>query len=251
MKFMVGVGVFCKQDMIGWLLDGITTGFPRGTKVVFFFEACTDASLPNFLALAPEKLDGYDWSWKESKEHILEHGVHCRLIDDFMLSDCDALIVPHDDNRFVDPGICGDIERVFAHYGDTLGWVGGRDGHEQWYQQMISSPFSCSDVAREKLPVGQWVERSMLNTGPMVYSRALINKIGKPGDGFEGWYWWTDYSLRARASGLKNVLLSMDCLHTKFGQLKDNKELYSGDLVARDLKRLCDKWKPVLGTDPV
>lgn len=242
MKPMVGVGVFAKQDMISWILEGIATSFPPSTPVRFFFEACTDKSLPNFQALAPKILPGYSVSFDASSTHILEHGVHCQLIDTFMASDCDVLVVPQDDNKFCGDQLLLSIERVIATLGTSLGWIGGRDGYEVGYANMISSPFSTSDLTKTKIKIGEFAERSRLNTGPVVYTRPLVEKIGQPDLAFEGWYWWDDYSLRARQAGLKNVLLGMDCLHEKFGELQSNPTLNDPAMAARDLKRLTDRW---------
>lgn len=251
MKVMIGVGVFGKQDMISWLLTGITNCFPRGSHVVFFFEACTDLSKQNFLDLAPTLLDGYTWSHGESADHLLEHGVHNWLIHQFMQSDCDTLVVPHDDNKFLNPSIVSDIQRIQTEYGDKLGWISGRDGYERGYENMISSPFSSSDTARKKLKVGEYTPRSQMNTGPVVYTRRLIEMIGGPDMAYEGWYWWDDYALKAKHAGLQNVLLGMDCLHEKFGSIQNNHALFDGGLVARDLKRLVTKWTPILGYNPI
>jgi hypothetical protein len=250
-KPMIGVGVFGKQDMISWLLDGITQCFPPDSEVVFFFEACTDASMINFLTLAPSRLKDYIWSCSASEFHILEHGVHCWMIDRFMESDCDVLVIPHDDNKFLNPYVLDHIEKLMDKYGDRLGWIGGRDGYDASYANMISSPFSASNIARAKIGIGEHAERSQLNTGPMVYTRQLITKIGKPDLGYEGWYWWDDYSLKSKHHGLQNILLGMDCLHEKFGQVQNNHGLFNGDLVARDLKKLITKWQPILGYSPI
>lgn len=251
-RAMVGVGVFGKQDMIPWLLTGITNAFPKGTRVVFFFEACTDKSEANFLEWAPRILkDDYPWYHGSSPTHILEHGVHNWLIQEFKKSDCDWLIVPHDDNKFVGRTVFGDVERAIAEYGQKLGWISARDGYESSYSNMISSPFSASNTAGRKLPIGNYAPRSQMNTGPVVYTRSLIEKIGGPSMDYEGWYWWDDYALTAKHAGLTNLLLSMDCLHEKFGKLQDNPALFDSALVARDLARLNAKWRPILGCNPI
>ena len=248
---MIGVGVFGKQDMIEWMITGITDCFPKGSHVSFFFEACTDRSMLNFLELAPTLLIDYSWSYDSSSTHVLEHGVHSRLISRFMDTDCDYLIVPHDDNKFVGKTIVDDIRRIMEEYGDNLGWISGRDGYERNYTNMVSSPFSSSDTARKKLAIGEYVPRSQMNTGPVVYTRKLIEKIGGPDMDYEGWYWWDDYALKAKHAGLQSVLLGMDCLHFKFGSIQNNHALFDNALVARDLKRLSTKWTPVLGYNPI
>lgn len=168
-----------------------------------------------------------------------------------MQSGCDYLIIPHDDNRFLDPKIPSQVEAVITHFGDSLGWIGSRDGYGFNYADIISSKFSTSDLSRAKLGHGEFAPRLMLNTGPMVYTRRLVEKIGLP-DPDLSWYWWDDYSLRAHTSGLINVLLGMDCAHEKFGQLQPYPPgLYAGETVSRDLERFRDRWRPVLGRNPL
>lgn len=249
---MVGVGVFDKVDMIGWMLEGIRDNFdPSQTEVVFFFEACTDESESEFDRLAPIVLEGWRCSKGASEDHINEVGVHCWLIDRFMESACEALIIPHDDNRFTRP-LVPDLRKLRDRYGDSLGWISGRDGHGIGYADMCCSPFSKSTGAPMRaLEIGTWEEVLMMNTGPVVYFRHVVEKVGKP-DVSLPWYNWSDYSLRCHHAGLKNILLSMDCLHEKFGRVTANPpELYNDKLVADCLKRLNERWAPVLGRNPL
>jgi hypothetical protein len=250
MKAMIGYGVFQKPDMLRWMCEGIRDNFPRETLVKFFFEA-EDSGGVHLSTLRHHAyiLNLNLMNPAATPEHILEHGVHRRLIEEFMGTGCDVLIVPQDDNRFQRP-LLPDLERLWDQYGTSLGWISGRDGHGYGYADMVCSPFSDSNATKTALPIGEHREVMMMNTGPVVYFRHVIEKVGLP-DPDMPWYWWTDYSLRCHTAGLKNILLSMDCLHEKFGRVGNNPGLFDDALVASCLKKLNERWAPVLGGNPL
>ncbi len=258
LKAMVGVGVFHKPDMIEWMVRGIAENFPKNTVVKFYFEA--DGKEPEDI---PNSFDqfirhelilniaGIDDTgvWGSTRDNILEHGVHRKLIEAFMTTDCDVLIIPQDDNRFQRP-LLPDLERLWAQYGEKLGWISGRDGYDFGYSNMVCSPFSDSNSTKTKLPIGDHREVTMMNTGPVVYFRHVIEKVGMPPADM-AWYWWDFWSLQCHTAGLTNILLSMDCLHEKFGRIGNNPGLFNDALVAANLKTLNERWAPVLGRNPL
>jgi len=254
MKVCVGVSVFNKQDMIRWILEGIRDSFDcESTKVVFHFEACCDKSVDNFCALKDSILGNFKTPVDHivSPNHVLEQGAHRLLINQFMASNCDILIIPHDDNKFMGRRLVSDIQDLLDAKGiKNVGWIGGRDGYGYNYDKIISSPFSASNIARDKVSIGEYQPRLMLNTGPNVYTRHLVDTIGLPDNGMD-WYWWDDYSLRAHEHGLTNYLLGMDCLHEKFGQVGNNHVLYEGSNVAKGLKMLNDRWASLHGRNVI
>lgn len=252
MKAMIGYGVFSKPDMLEWMIAGITENFPKRTEVEFYFEASDGECEEMLKVLGPDLLflKGFPIAYGGSKKHILEQGVHRQFIERFMEGDCHVLIVPQDDNRFQRP-LLPDLEKLWAQYGTDLGWISGRDGHDFGYANMVCSPFSESTGnAKTVLPIGEYREVRMMNTGPVVYFRHVIEKVGLP-DADLPWYWWSDYSLRCHHAGLKNILLSMDYLHTKFGRVGHNPALYDDALVARCLKTFNERWAPVYGRNPL
>jgi len=251
MKAMIGYGVFQKPDMFPWYMTGIRENFPPDTVVRFYHEATTLEFPEHVLCgfAAHDTLDGWDFAQSGSEAHLLEHGVHRHLIQQFMETDCDVLIIPQDDNRFERP-LLPDLQKLWDKYGTDLGWISGRDGHGFGYEGMVCSPFSDSGAEKEKLPIGEYREVMMMNTGPVVYFRHVIEKCGWP-DKDLPWYWWSDYSLHCHNHGLKNILLSMDCLHEKFGRCGSNPGLFSDELVARCLKTFNERWAPVYGRNPL
>lgn len=247
MKAMIGVGWFQKPDMIEWILSGIRENFPEGTHVSFYFEDNNyeDWAVYSKLVGVKGALEGFGSDADGAKGHILEHGVHRRFIERFMQTDFDVLIIPHDDNRFQRP-LLPDLEMLWERYGENLGWIGGRDGHGDGYSNMVCSPFSQSTGAeKEVLPIGEYREVKMMNTGPVVYFRHVVEKVGLPDADME-WYWWSAMSMRCHNAGLTNILLSMDCLHEKFGRCGHNPDLYDDKLVADGLQKLRERFGPVL-----
>lgn len=249
MKAMIGVGIFEKEDMIEWHLRGISENFPQGTEVVFYFEACKDGSEAQFDKLAPEILIGKKFSKGSYTEHLLEVGVHCWLIDRFLESDCDVLVIPQDDNRFTQ-SIMTSLHTLWDRYGTRLGWISGRDGYGYGYSGMVCSPFSDSNATKRCLPIGDFEEVLMMNTGPVVYFRHVVKKVGKP-DTSLPWFFWDDLCLRCHENGMVNVLLSMPALHTKFGRVGNNPDLFKPELVARCLKTFQDRWRDKHGRNPL
>lgn len=249
MKAMIGYGVFQKPDMLEWYLTGIAENFPVETQVEFYFEAAKDLDHLQFEGAAIRHLAPRYWRYSWGEDHILEHGVHRLLIERFMATDCDVLIIPQDDNRFQRP-LLPDLERLWEQYGTQLGWISGRDGYGFGYSNMVCSPFSDSNSTKTKLPIGDHREVTLMNTGPVVYFRHVIERVGMP-DPDMAWYWWDDFSLKCHTAGLKNILLSMDCLHEKFGRVGNNPGLFNDQLVADCLKKLNERWAPVLGRNPL
>lgn len=248
MKALIGYGVFQKPDMYQWMISGVEENFPPETEIRFFLEAMRREDLDALenCGVEPERKDWTVYLAGHSLANILEHGVHRILIQQFMESDCDVLIIPHDDNRFERP-LIPDLERLWEKYGTTLGWVSGRDGYGIGYGGMVRSPFSQSTGAKaEVLPIGEHREVLMMNTGPVVYFRHMVEKVGMP-DADLPWFFWDDLCLRCHEAGLKNILLSMDCKHEKFGRVGHNPDLYNDELVASCLKKLNQRWAPVFG----
>ncbi len=248
---MIGYGVFQKPDMLRWYMEGIKENFPPDTVVRFYHEAAPVNGLEIFhtRVAADEILPGWDFAQDGGEQHILEHGVHRLLIQQFMAGECDVLIIPQDDNRFERP-LIPDLEKLWAKYGTNLGWISGRDGYDFGYQNMVCSPFSDSNSTKQALPIGEYRERPMMNTGPVVYFRHVIEKVGLP-DPDMAWYWWDEFSLRCHHAGLTNILLSMSCLHEKFGRCGSNPGLFNDQLVSDCLKKLNDRWRPVYGRNVI
>lgn len=256
MKHIIGVGWWGKVECVERTLQDIALNLdPKRAEIVFYFDEFTDEPLSVesynlYLEFGAKILTpaGFKWSGHPGDKEVMEMGCHNWLIDYMLASDADVLTCPQDDNRFLGKTFLDDVERVLTQYGERIGYIGCRDGYDLRYGNFISSPWSNSDNARLKLPVGESVERLMMNPGPLIYPRSLVKKIGKIDTAYSAWYWWDDYALKARAAGLANVLLSTDCAHEKWGRFPRSKvyQDFHG-WVAKDLALLNARWGPHYG----
>ncbi len=225
MKFMVGYTVWNKVDMLTWLLEGIVDCFRAAeTEVAFHFDNPLDDGDLAFDSLVPYWLN-IRGGWKPEQVHkvvsrteVRELGGHNKLIDLFMASNCDMLIVAQDDQHWNQSPVL-ELERLAAHYGDRRGLIGGRDGYCANYGSFTGSSWSESTVQR-RLKTGEWVELPYQNSGPNVYNRHLVEKVGKLDELFTAHYVWDDYGARAIKAGFVNGILGMDITHAKFGRVK-------------------------------
>lgn len=224
MRHMLGYSVWNKVDMVTWLLTGIVDNFsPENTEIAFHFDSCADGTIESFDAQVPYWLLKNGWQPQHihkvvSTTETREVGGHNKLIDVFMASTCDFLLVAQDDQHWnLSP--CSRLEELHMAYGDRLGLIGGRDGYDANYGRFIGSLWSESAVP-QRLQHGEWAERPYQNSGPNIYNRRLIEKVGKLDEAFRAYYVWDDYGHRALQQGFVNGILGMNVTHAKFGRVK-------------------------------
>ncbi len=239
MKHLLGYSVWNKVDMIAWLLEGLANNFsPANTEIAFHFDTCVDGSIESFDCCVQYWL--LNRGWKPEQIHKLvsttetrEVGGHNKLMELFMRTSCDFLIVAQDDQRWNTGTVLADLERLAGHYGERLGLVGGRDGYTANYGNFTGSQWSESAVQR-RLGYGEWVELPYQNSGPNVYTRPLVEKVGMLDDQFRAYYVWDDYGARAIKAGFVNGILGMNVTHAKFGRVRATQWVdYSGQDRAR------------------
>ena len=246
-RYMIGYGVWNKQDMVGWLLEGIGYHAPETLEVRFIFDECGDASESNFDLMSSQILANIPQtkhvrvSKASSPTSLHETGVHNALMRHFMgETDCDVLIVPQDDQRICGPIILR-LEGMLNHFGDRIGIVGGRDGYESGLSRIIGSEWSESTL-QERLRPGVWAERSFLNSGPLVYVRAVVDKVGYIDPAYEHWYAWDDYCMRCKYEhGLANAVVGTEIRHLQFGRTLST-SYYSDGSLAHDHELFQRKW---------
>ncbi len=243
MKYMLGVPVWNKVDMLSWLLDGIRRHCDhKRCEVVFYFDACTDScqhayDLMRDFFLVNHGFKNFSFS---GNEEVGEVGGHCRLIERFMATNCDVLIVPQDDQR-LEANLLPCVDALFEKHGDGVGVIGGRDGFFRGYKNMCSSEWSESADCVTRLKHGEYVARPYVNSGPVIYNRRLIEKIGMPDREFKAFYVWDDYAERASRAGFSNFVMGMDVTHGKFGRLSASK-FYEPEVQKHDRDLLFKKW---------
>jgi len=246
-RYMVGYGIWNKQDMIGWLLEGVGTYTPEATHVRFVFDSCVDDSEKNFDMLSSQIIKNVARTshMVVSKEKLAtvthEYGLHNAILRHFMQeTDCDVLIIPQDDQRICGPMILR-MEGLLDSYRDRIGLIGGRDGYERGLVGIVGSMWSESTLTARLQP-GIWREATFLNSGPLIYTRKVVEKVGYVDTKYEHWYGWDDYCMRCRhVYGLMNVVVGTEIRHLKFGKVPGTTYYTDGSL-ARDYARFKSKW---------
>jgi len=243
MRFTLGYSIWNKVDMLTWLLEGIVANYsPTNTDIVFHFDACVDQSETVIDMLIPYWLHQRGkWAPEQitklvSATEVRELGGHNRILTHFMeRQENDFCIIAQDDQHFLSTP-CPFLEKVAATYGDKLGLIGGRDAYTANYTNFTGSMWSESNVKR-RVRHGEFVPLPYMNSGPVVYNRNLVSKVGYLDDGFLAYYVWDDYGARAHKLGFVNGVMGMDLIHAKFGRAMGTTWLSS----AADLNRLRSK----------
>lgn len=228
-KFMVGYTVWNKVDMLLWLIQGIIENFsPTDTEIAFHFDACEDGCADAFEGLVHYWLV-QKGGWTRAQIHALvsdkevrEVGGHNRLIDLFVTKpEIDMLIVAQDDQRFNKnvTAPLGALMDFVTEKGHRLGIVGGRDAYFAGYGGFVGSEWSESAV-HQRVKHGEFQSRPYMNSGPVCYTRPVVEAVGKLDEEFRAYYVWDDYGARAVKAGFTNGVMGMDVTHAKFGRMK-------------------------------
>jgi hypothetical protein len=237
MKYMVGCVVWNKVDMICWLLQGINNAFPKGSHVAFVFDACKDDSAAAFKPLSGFWLDrkGYTSEAIVCEKEVREVGGHNILMRRFMESDCDVLVVLQDDQHMLQP--MSGLEAVLAKYGQKTGIIGGRDGYWTGYRQFVGSQWSESTAITRRLAVNEFEPRPYINSGPVVYTKGVIQEVGYLDENFVAFFVWDDYGGRATFKNFQNGVIGTDLIHAKFGRVP-NTTFYTQEISEHDNNRI-------------
>lgn len=244
MKTMVGFSFWNKVDMLSWLLEGVVNNFdPRSTEVVMALDVCTDGSVEAFHAMTEFWLTkrGFKWGVEiadQSGPPIREVGCHLALQKRFLQSDADLLLVAQDDQHF-NQTMTELLGWISGKYGDRLGVFTGRDGYDWGYGRFAGSLWSESAL-QERLGHGEWRERTYMNSGPIVYSRKVVEQVGFVDTEFQAFYVWDDYGARAHKAGFVNGVMGMDITHAKFGRIS-NTTWYTPEISHHDITRVKTK----------
>jgi len=240
--YMIGYGFWNRQDQVFWAMDGVAEHCAKASLVCATFDACVDDS---------EKMFGFarKSTLKKTPTKTIpirgkdEIGIHSTLMREFLNTKLDALVVMQDDQRINGP-IFPMLDDVLDEYGRSLGIVGGRAGYEVGVSKLIGSRWSAAHH-RDQLVPGTWAERTYVNSGPIIYPRATVERIGYLDENFEHWFIWEDYAARCAVHKLKTVVADFPVRHVKFGP--GPRCTYYGDgSHKRDHDKMREKW-PKLG----
>jgi hypothetical protein len=230
MKFTIGYSIYNKAHMMDDIIDGLSSNIREDADYIFIFDGCTDGSEEVFDSLS-HNLNGNISKYKT--DNIFQLKSNNMMMDKFKT---EFLIIFQDDMVLQDQNFLSNIIKIYDIYNERLGIIGCRDGYEKSYSNMIGSPHSESN--REILEIGKFEERSMINIGPIILRKTLIEKVGKFDESYGvGGYEETEYALKCKYEhNLVNIILSIDIIHSKFEHKNKNKTKHtSGDLLSNQI----------------
>ena len=232
MKFTIGFPIYNKAHMMQEILDGLIENINIECEYIFIFDGCTDNS--------EEIFDQKSVLLKGTIKKIHTNNLFQLKTNNLLMNEftSEYLIIFQDDMVLQDKNFINNIEKVIDLYKDKLGIIGCRDGFEERYSDMVGSEFSESN--RIIIKSGEFCERSMINIGPIILSKKLINLVGTFDEiyGF-GAYEEMEYSLKCKHNyNLINIVLGVDLIHSKF-EHKNKKKIKhtNGDILVEQLHK--------------
>ena len=258
MRVSVGYTIFNKKHLmsniigsLGWMDDG--------DELIFLFDSCTDGSLDGLLRL--KKYINIDPDIIVPDDELFEIKANNEIL---RRAKNDVVILFQDDIICRDPDFKEKISRVMASYKPNgLGLMGARSGYEldgtpnfpPICRYKVSNWEHKIEQVGEKLKDGEFKERTVLNRGPLVFTKNLINDIGYLNeDLFPLWGDDVDYCCRAVSKGRKNIVFESEIhspiewvtMRSKTYPLGDGSIGTAGTVMRRNWKYLYDKWGNLL-----
>lgn len=247
MTFTIGYPIHNKSHMMNEIMNGLIENIKIPIDYIFIFDGCTDNSEELFDKLSKELIGDIK---KIRTDNLFQLKTCNILMKEFKT---DFLIMFQDDMVLEDFNFLDNIIKIHDKYGDDLGIIGCRDGFEKEYTEMFSSKFSGnisyfndrSDRQELKyktknkiLSSGEFFEKSVINMGPLIVSRKLVDTVGYFDEIYDiGVYEEMEYSLICKYKyNLKNVILGIDLIHSKFEHKSKN------DVKHTSLKELRDQY---------
>jgi GT2 family glycosyltransferase len=211
MTFTIGYAIHNKGYMLDKIIDGLVDSIPETyeVKYVFILDGCSDNS-KEILAIEGKKLKNVEVI---ETPDLFELRTNNILMKSF---DTDFLIIFQDDMVLKDSNFLANLINVYSIYGDNLGLVGCRDGFNDGYSDLYGSEFSDSKKTLV-LKSGDYAPKLMLNRGPIIFTKNLIEKIGLFDEAYNnGTFEEMEYCLKCHKAGLINVVMGIDLIHSKF-----------------------------------
>jgi len=209
MTFTIGYPIHNKGYMLDNIINGLVHSIHQDVKYKFIFDGCTDNSIEVF-ERERSKLKNTEYIETDNLFQLRTNNI---LINEI---DTDFLIIFQDDMVLTDAYFLDNILKVYDKYGDTLGLLGCRDGFNEGYSNMAGSRFSESNRKKITLRSGQFMERMMVNIGPIVFTKKLVETMGCFDEIYtNGTYEEMEYSLKCTLAGLKTVVMGVDLIHSK------------------------------------
>ncbi len=221
MKFTIGYPIHNKSHMIDEIINGLIENIKIPTNYIFIFDGCTDNSEEIFDQLSINLKGNIR---KIHTDNLFQLRTNNILMKEF---DTDYLIIFQDDMVLKDVNFLDNIIKIHDVYKEELGLIGCRDGFNgiengNNYIDMISSKFSggssINPIGGKIISSGEFFERNILNIGPIIFHRKLIDLVGYFDEIYNiGSYEEMEYSLICKTKyNLKNIILGLDLIHSKF-----------------------------------
>lgn len=220
MTFTIGYPIYNKGHMLDEIVSGLVYSIDQNKydiKYKFIFDGCTDDSKEVFEKerIKLKNIETIDTS------NLFQLRTNNILIKNF---DTDFLIIFQDDMVLRDPKFLDNILKVYEIYGDKLGIIGCRDGFDETLSNMYGSEFSGSyqfgelyGGRRIVLKSGEYKEKMMINIGPIIFTKKLVEKMGCFDETYDcGGLEEMEYSLKCTLEGLKTIVMGVDLIHSKF-----------------------------------
>jgi hypothetical protein len=241
-KQIIACAVWAKPDAVQWLLEGIAEHVAPDVEVWFQFDWQSEECQDNLNRLAPSMLSHRVQSWHSDVE-LREVGAHNRLLQRFLDSDADAITIWQDDQRMTGP-ITAHVERAINAYGEKIGIIGGRDGYDAHEQNRISAKWSETRQHHVLRP-GEFFIKPYLNSGPIIYPKATVRKVGPLDESFVAMNVWVDYGWRCMQAGLTNLVMGTSCIHQKIGRCTATRWYTDADSIhdANLIKEKVPTWR--------
>jgi hypothetical protein len=245
-KFTIGYSIHNKAHMIEEIVAGLANNISEEpiADYIFIFDGCTDDSEDIF--------DHFSKSLKGNVRKIKTDNIFQLRTNNLLMKEfnSDFLIIFQDDMVLKDRNMLNNILRIQNIYKDKLGIIGCRDGFEFGYKNMYGSPFSKS--TRKILDIGNFMEKDIVNVGPIIVTKKLISLVGYFDKIYGvGGYEEMEYSLKCKHwHNLTNVVLGIDLIHSKFEHKNTKKVKHTdADALVAQLKKngiiFCNRWKDV------
>lgn len=212
-SFTIGYPIHNKGYMMDEIINGLVHSVGDSVhdiKYKFILDGCSDNS-KRVLKREMSKLDNAEYI---ETDDLFQLRTFNLLMADF---DTDFLIIFQDDMVLRDTAFLDNILNVYLKYGDRMGMLGCRDGFDAGYKNMSGSRFSESSMRTEVLDSGKYREKMMINIGPIVVTKKLIEAMGYFDEIYgKGVYEEMEYSLRCTLKGLATIVMGVDLIHSKF-----------------------------------
>jgi GT2 family glycosyltransferase len=260
MNVSVGYTIYNKKNLIssivgslGWLDDD--------DELIFLFDSCTDGSLEELLRL--QKYLPINSEIIVPDDELFEIKANNEILK---RATKDVVILFQDDMICKDFDFKEKVSRVISSYKPSeLGLMGARSGYEldgtpnfpPVCRYNVSNWEHKLEQVGEKLKDGEFKERTVLNRGPIVFTKNLINDVGYLNeDLFPLWGDDVDYCCRAVSKGRKNVVFESEIYSPlEWGTMRTKNKTYplgdgsiatSGTVMRRNWKYLYEKWGNLL-----